>query len=93
MPFHLSGPDWDKITISVDDIVGNKGWDGKEFRRAERYGFEVMGSFVSSDNDTGIIKLSVCDGDEALIKTGPVNTNKFIWVVNETGGYFQFRLH
>jgi hypothetical protein len=80
--------DWNKnetaVKFAVLDTLKNSGWHGTDYFKSVLPGFSVIGSFVNSENDTGIISLHLKRGDQILFRSGPRVGGQFL-LINEGG--------
>lgn len=59
------------ITVNTLNIISTSGWDGSDFDNTFFDGLRVIGSYISSDSDSGSIKLNLSRGDRLLYRSGP----------------------
>lgn len=58
-------------TINTDNVIAKNGWEGKDSWHSEIDGMRVLGSWLTSDADTGSITLSLKRGDKFFYRSGP----------------------
>lgn len=64
------------VSVSTAQLEANSGWDGADHEAQPLAGLEVLGSFVTSDADTGAVRLSLKSGDTFLYRSGPTPSNQ-----------------
>jgi len=61
-------------------IIGSNEWTGRDFQKSEADGFEVFGSFIQSDQDTGSVSLKLTRGDSIYYRSGPTGGKQLLVV-------------
>jgi len=56
------------------------GWGGQDYFKSDLPGVKVVGSFVTSDGDIGIVKFALKKGDQILYRSGPRTTRQVILI-------------
>lgn len=56
------------------------GWRGKDYSRTSFPGIRVIGSYVASDSDVGILKISLKKGDQLFYRTGPRTSRQIVLI-------------
>lgn len=84
-PFNIKK--WDGISqanfASVSTIKQN-GWQGTDYFNSNLPNFRVIGSYIHSENDTGLITLHIKRGSSILYRSGPRVAGQFL-LVNDGG--------
>lgn len=62
--------------VTTDDIVENDGFSGTDFWRSDIDGFQILGSFISSDEDTGLVSFLAENGMLFYYRSGPDTGNQ-----------------
>jgi hypothetical protein len=55
---------------------------GKNFSKITPLNFEVIGSYIKSDNDTGRVSISMKKGESIIFSSGPGGKNQIFIVIN-----------
>lgn len=74
-------------TVGVSSIVTNE-WKGTDYFRSALPGFRVIGSFVNSENDTGLTTLRLRRGDRLLFRSGPRVAGQYLLINGGGSGKF-----
>jgi hypothetical protein len=61
----------DQDLLASEDGMIFDGWRGKDYHQTSFPGIRVIGSYVASDGDVGILKISLKKGDQIYYRTGP----------------------
>ena len=72
---------------NISSIISN-GWHGSDHFKSSISGFEVLGSVIQSENDTGIITLHLHRGERILYRSGPRVSGQFVLI--NSGGFGVF---
>ncbi len=75
------GEDEEIPSVKSIDIASN-GWIGQDFYKSSIPGFKVLGSFISSDMDTGSIVVKLNRGEKLLYRSGPKDGHQMVEVIN-----------
>lgn len=74
------------------DAVEQSSWNGQDYYRSDLRGFKVIGSFVRTEKDTGILVLSFRRGQSILYRTGPRVGGQSLIINNGQGKQFNTEL-
>lgn len=66
----------------ASDVTVNDGWTGSDFQRTAAEKIQVLGSFRSSDADTGSITLRAQHGSRFFFKSGPSPGRQYIEIMD-----------
>ena len=69
------------VSVTNSQIVEATGWDGADYYRSELPGLQVRGTWVTSDADTGTIRLVLKPGDTFLYRSGPTQARQLLKIV------------
>jgi hypothetical protein len=58
-------------TLSTNSIKLSNNWNGTDYSKSTFKGLKTLGSYITSDSDTGSIILHMKKSDKLVIKTGP----------------------
>jgi hypothetical protein len=56
------------------------GWRGKDYSQTSFPGIRVIGSYVASDSDVGILKITLKKGDQIFYRTGPRTSRQIVLI-------------
>lgn len=76
-------PEYLTLAASSQQISANNGWSGTDASHTQIPGFEVFGSYVQSDQDTGNITLSLHRGDVLFYRSGPTAGGQLLSVAGQ----------
>lgn len=68
--------------------IKQNGWLGSDYLKSTLPNFQIIGSLIHSENDTGMITLQVNRGDRVLYKSGPRVEDQFILINGGGEGKF-----
>ncbi len=74
----------DRTTIASTAAVQKNSWGGSDFQKSRFLGLTVIGSWQTSDANTGILQLHLHRGDRVLFRTGPSDGGQYIEIAAET---------
>lgn len=80
-PFNIKK--WDeknKLNIASINSIKQTTWQGTDYFNSSLYNFKIIGSYISSENDTGIITLSIKRGSSILYRSGPRVTGQSLLI-------------
>jgi hypothetical protein len=78
--FHLRNKELRATATTVDStrvLPGNE-WTGRDFYQTDVSGFQVYGSYISSDADTGSINIKLHRGDKLFYRSGPQGEQQYL---------------
>jgi hypothetical protein len=67
-------------TVKLNSVASNSGWLGTDFDRTDFKTMKVVGSYATSDADTGTISLRLKRGDRILYRSGPTGGRQLIGI-------------
>lgn len=68
-----------EFLVSEDGIVID-GWMGKDYFQTSFPELRVIGSYLKSDSDVGILKVSLKKGEQVLYRTGPRTSRQALFI-------------
>ena len=68
--------------------IQSNGWQGTDYYKSVIPGFQIVGSLIQSENDTGIITLHLHRGEKILYRSGPRVAGQSILINNGGAGKF-----
>lgn len=74
----------DTASFATMDSVRSNGWQGTDYYKSIIPSFQIIGSLIQSENDTGIITLHLHRGERILYRSGPRVTGQSI-IINKGG--------
>ncbi len=74
----------DTAGFATMDSFKINGWQGTDYYKSVIPGFQIVGSLIQSENDTGIITLHLHRGERILYRSGPRVTGQSI-IINKGG--------
>jgi hypothetical protein len=74
----------ERATVESADVQAGNGWTGGDFSKTAIGGMQVFGSFISSDADTGSIRLKVRRGARLFYRSGPTGGNQLLAVLGSS---------
>ncbi|MCP5196814.1 MAG: hypothetical protein H6974_08530 [Gammaproteobacteria bacterium] len=66
------------------DSIAMNSWNGTDYFKSSIPGYKIIGSFIDSDNDTGMITIKLRRGDHVLYRSG-LRTNSQFFLINNGG--------
>jgi hypothetical protein len=79
-----ASPSPDRATVEGADVQPGNGWTGGDFSKTAIGGMQVFGSFISSDADTGSIRLKVRRGARLFYRSGPTGGKQLLAVLGSS---------
>ncbi len=67
------------------DIVANEGWAGGDYYATSFEGLVVLGSYVDSDADVGVLKVRLRPGERLLYRSGPTGGRQLVRLEDDAG--------
>jgi hypothetical protein len=68
--------------------IGRNSWQGTDYYKSVIPGFQIIGSLIKSENDTGIITLHLHRGEKILYRSGPRVAGQLVLINNGGAGKF-----
>lgn len=62
---------YDVMKVATSSALLSNHWGGSDYYRSKPDGMDVVGSFVTSDQDTGVVTIRLKKGDALLFRSGP----------------------
>lgn len=78
-------PEFSDSSYVMNKKIIQDSWRGSDSAKSTLQNFEVHGSFLSSDSDTGLLTIQVKKGERVRFKSGPRVQNQYV-IVNDKGG-------
>ncbi|WP_273243088.1 hypothetical protein [Hyphomonas atlantica corrig.] len=72
-----------RVSLTQGDVLASEGWHGSDFYKSELPGLKVMGTLVTSDADTGVIRLRMGKGQSFLYRSGPTPRRQLLKVMGK----------
>ncbi|MDH6240324.1 hypothetical protein M2125_000114 [Polynucleobacter sphagniphilus] len=66
--------------LAPSNVVIKSTWSGLDFFRSAIPGVKIYGSFISSDEDVGILEFGLTKGQKILYRSGPINSKQLILI-------------
>jgi len=82
-----SGPIKKEDFLATKDIASSNGWGGSDFNNSKITNFKVLGTYATSDADTGVIVIHGRKKIEFLYRSGPVVGNQRLKILNSNLSY------
>ena len=73
----------EQVVITAKQVISPNTWTGTDFYRSKIGNLIVFGSYISSDNDVGALKMHAKRGDKILYRSGPVADNQRIIIESD----------
>lgn len=61
-------------------VVSAHDWTGSDFNKSEIEQFDILGSYIRGDVDTGRISLLLNRGQKVIYRSGPITTRQFLTI-------------
>jgi hypothetical protein len=71
--------------VGEDSISNNSNWVGTDYQQTKVKGYSVLGSYVSSDSDVGVVELVMNKGEGIYYRSGPTGGRQSLTVVLNSG--------
>ena len=82
----MESPQKGKNLVDLDSVLEGNQWQGSDSQRSHFHGLSVVGSYIDSDADTGLIKFNARKGAYIYYRTGPVTEKQFLQI-NDSPSY------
>lgn len=76
----------DTAGFAASASISSNSWQGTDYFKTSIPGFQVVGSLIKSENDTGIITLHLHRGERVLYRSGPRVAEQFVLINNDSNG-------
>ena len=70
----------DQDLLASDDGIIINGWKGKDYSQTSFPGIRVIGSYINSDGNVGILKIALKKGDQVYYRTGPRTSRQVVLI-------------